>query len=421
MKGKLIAGILAISALNSVTAQSDEHRFIKENMEFAAKQCKLMMETPPQGKDGKAVMPHSMRKDGSPSKGSVYLWTAGFFPGTLWYLSDYTNDKALQDSALAYTQKMEPVKTFTDNHDIGFMMYCSYGNANIFAPKAAYNDILIESAHSLCTRYSPVTGTIKSWNSWRSWNDATVFNYPVIIDNMMNLELLFFASRVSGDDSFRKVAVSHAEKTMKNQMRKDGSFYHITMYDPETGEFIKGETSQGYSDNSAWSRGQGWAVYGFTVAYRETKDSRFLATAQKAADYYINHPNLPSDKIAWWDFNAFQNGFTPGPRSNAGKISTNYRDASAAALVASALFELSGYTKGKKGQLYLETAKQIVHVLGGPNYRAKEGENANYVLMHSTGAIPQNGEIDVPLVYADYYFVEALHRYNKLLNNQPLF
>lgn len=421
MKEKLMIAIFIMSAASNIAAQNDEHSFIKENMEFAAKQCKLMMKTPAQGKEGKSVMPHSMRKDGTPSKGSIYLWTAGFFPGTLWYLSDYTNDKGLQDSALVYTQKMEPVKTFTGNHDIGFMMYCSYGNANTFAPKADYKDILIKSAHSLCTRYSPVTGTIKSWNSWRSWNDETVFKYPVIIDNMMNLELLFFASRVSGDDSFKKVAVSHAEKTMKNQMRKDGSFYHITMYDPDTGKFIKGETSQGYSDNSAWSRGQGWAIYGFTVSYRETKDPRFLATAQKAADYYINHPNLPSDKIAWWDFNAFEDGFTPGQRSNAGKIATNYRDASAAALVASALFELSQYTKGQKGQVYFETAKQIVHELGGPNYRAKEGENANYVLMHSTGAIPQNSEIDVPLVYADYYFVEALHRYNKLLNNQPLF
>ncbi|MGL4326041.1 MAG: glycoside hydrolase family 88 protein, partial [Tannerellaceae bacterium] len=313
IKEKLIIATVIMSATSNIEAQNDEHSFIRENMEFAAKQCKLMMKTPAQGKEGKSVMPHSMRKDGTPSKGSIYLWTAGFFPGTLWYLSDYTNDKELQDSALVYTKKMEPVKTFTDNHDIGFMMYCSYGNANIFAPKADYNDILIKSAHSLCTRYSPVTGTIKSWNSWRSWNDGTVFNYPVIIDNMMNLELLFFASRVSGNDSFRNVAVSHAEKTMKNQMRKDGSFYHITMYDPDNGKFIKGETSQGYSDNSAWSRGQGWAIYGFTVSYRETKDPRFLATAQKAADYYINHPNLPSDKIAWWDFNAFEDGFTPGP------------------------------------------------------------------------------------------------------------
>lgn len=420
-KISLMVTLLFTCALGNTRAQETEKAFIKENMEFAARQCKLMLKTPAQGKEGKGVMPHSMRKDGTASKGSVYLWTAGFFPGTLWYLSDYNGDKALQDSALVYTRKMEPVKTFTDNHDIGFMMYCSYGNANRFAPQKSYNDILIESARSLCTRYSPVTGTIKSWNSWRSWNDGTVFKYPVIIDNMMNLELLFAASRMSGDDSFKKVAVSHAEKTMKNQMRKDGSFYHITMYNPETGKFIKGETSQGYSDNSAWSRGQGWAIYGFTVVYRETKDPRFLATAQKAADYYINHPNLPSDKVAWWDFNAFQEGFVPGPRSNAGKITTNYRDASAAALVASALFELSGYTKGKKAQIYFETAKQIVHSLGGPNYRAKEGENANFILMHSTGAIPQNSEIDVPLTYADYYFVEALHRYNKILNNEPLF
>ena len=423
MKSKLIATALSLTLCIPIfsQAQATEKEFIKENMEFAARQYNLMLKTPPQGKGGKGVMPHSARKDGTVSKGSVYLWTSGFFPGTLWYLSDYNNDKALQDSALVYTQKMEPVKTFTDNHDIGFMMYCSYGNANIFAPQKSYNDILIESARSLCTRYSPVTGTNKSWNSWRSWNDGTIFKYPVIIDNMMNLELLFFASRTSGDDSYKKVAVSHAEKTMKNQMRKDGSFYHISMYDPETGKFIKGETSQGYSDNSAWSRGQGWAIYGFTVVYRETKDPRFLATAQKAADYYINHKNLPSDKVAWWDFNAFQEGFVPGQRSNAGKIVTNYRDASAAALVASALFELSGYTKGEKGKTYLETAKQIVHSLGSPNYRAKEGENANFILMHSTGAIPQNSEIDVPLTYADYYFVEALYRYNKLLNNLPLF
>lgn len=380
-----------------------------------------MMKTPAQGKEGKGVMPHSMRKDGTVSKGSIYLWTSGFFPGSLWYLADYTGNKALQDSALAYTVKMEPVKTFTDNHDIGFMMYCSYGNANRFAPKADYNDILIQSAKSLCTRFSPVTGVIKSWNSWRSWNNETRFDYPVIIDNMMNLELLFAASRISGDEAYKNVAVSHATKTSKYHMRKDGSFYHIAMYDPKTGDFIKGETSQGYSDNSAWSRGQGWAIYGFTVCYRETGDKRFLATAEKAADYYINHPNLPADTVAWWDFNAHQEGFTPGIRSNARKLTSNYRDASAAALTASALFELSGYVKGKKSELYFETAKQIIHALGSEKYRAKLGENANFVLMHSTGAIPQNSEIDVPLTYADYYFIEALHRYNLLLDGKPLF
>ena len=418
MRKKLLLSGLALMFVFSVRAQNGEKEFIKENFDFSVRQTQHMLNAP---YDSRYPMPHSMRKDGTTARGSIQLWTAGFFPGTLWYLSEYTGNPALADSALIWTKKMEPMKTFTSNHDIGFMMYCSYGNAYRLTKNESYKDILIESARSLCTRFSPVTGTIKSWNSWRSWNDSTVFKYPVIIDNMMNLELLFFASRVSGDDSFKKVAVSHAEKTMINQMRKDGSCYHVTMYDPETGKFIKGETSQGYSDNSTWSRGQGWAIYGFTIVYRETKDPRFLVTAQKAADYYINHKNLPSDKVAWWDFDAFEKGYTPGKRSNAGKIVTNYRDASAAALVASALFELSGYTKGEKGKVYYETAKQILHTLGTSNYRAKEGENANFILKHSVGAIPHNSEIDVPLVYADYYFLEALLRYNKLLNGKPLF
>lgn len=400
--------------------QEAEKAFIQENMEFAARQYGLMMKTPPQGKEGKGVMPHSMRKDGTPSKGSIYLWTAGFFPGSLWYLSDYTGDKALQDSALVYTRKMEPAKTFTDNHDIGFMMYCSYGNANRFMPRQEYEDILLESARSLSTRFRPKAGVIQSWNGFRSWHGDKVYDFPVIIDNMMNLELLFHASKVSGDDSFRRIAISHAEKTMHNQVRKDKSCFHIVYYDKETGQPIKGETSQGYADNSAWSRGQAWGIYGFTLCYRETLDKRFLKTAMRMADYYLDHPNLPSDKIAWWDFNAYQNGYTPGIRSNAGKLTSNYRDASAAACVASALLELSTYTKGAKSEKYLEGARQILHALGGPNYRAELGKNANFVIQHCVGSIPHNSEIDVPLTYADYYFIEALHRYQKLLDRQPI-
>lgn len=151
-------------------AQDSEKAFIKENMNFAAEQYRLMLKTPAQGKDGKGVMPHSMRKDGTVSKGSIYLWTSGFFPGSLWYISEYLGDRALQDSALVYTQKMEPIKTFTDNHDIGFMMYCSYGNANRFEPKPEYKDILVESARSLCTRFRPKAGVIQSWNGFRSWH-----------------------------------------------------------------------------------------------------------------------------------------------------------------------------------------------------------------------------------------------------------
>lgn len=139
------------------------------------------------------------------------------------------------------------------------------------------------------------------------------------------------------------------------------------------------------------------------------------------ADHYLDHPNLPSDKVAWWDFNAWEEGYVPGVRSKASITPVLYRDASAAACTASALMELSTYVKGAKSKKYLEGAKQILHSLGSPAYRAKLGENANFILMHSTGAIPHGGEIDVPLTYADYYFVEALHRYNKLLNNEPLF
>lgn len=420
---KLTTTVCSLLLGTQLMAQSvdEEKAFIKENMEFASKQYSLMMQTPPQGKEGKGVMPHSMRKDGSVAKGSIYLWTSGFFPGSLWYLADYTGDKVLQDSALAYTVKMEPVKTFTDNHDIGFMMYCSYGNANRFAPKPGYEDILTESARSLCTRFRPKAGVIQSWNGFRSWHGDKVWDFPVIIDNMMNLELLFHASRATGDDSFRQVAISHAEKVMKNQVRKDYSCFHIVYYDKESGNPLKGETSQGYSDNSAWSRGQAWGIYGFTMCYRETGDKRFLKTAQGMADYYLDHPNLPFDKVAWWDFNAYQEGYTPGIRSNALHTVTNYRDASAAACVASALVELSTYVKGAKSKKYLEGAKQIMHALGGPCYRAKLGENACFVLKHSVGTIPHNSEIDVPLTYADYYFIEALHRYNKLINNEPLF
>ena len=366
-------------------------------------------------------MPHSMNKEGEVARMRIRGWTAGFFPGTLWYLSEYTRDKALTDSARIFTKRMEPVKTFTDNHDIGFMMYCPYGNAYRLNPSKAFEDILIESACSLSTRYNTVTGTIKSWNSWRSWNSSDrIYEYPVIIDNMMNLELLFFASEKSGDESFKNIAISHAENTMKNQVRKDGGTFHITFYDPQTGKYIGGETSQGFSDNSTWSRGQSWAIYGFTMTYRETRNKHFLKTAVKTADYYLDHKNLPLDKVAWWDFNAYQPGYSPGERSNANNVVTNYRDASAAAITASALFELSTFVKGKKSKKYYDAAVDIVHALGSDNYRAKAGENANFIIKHGTGAIPQNGEIDVPLVYADYYFIEALIRYDALLDGKKI-
>ena len=205
--------LLAFIVTTSSVGQESEKQFIKENMNFAKTQVENMMRT----SFSETSMPHSMNKEGEVARMRLQGWTSGFFPGTLWYLSEYTGDKVLTDSARVFTERMEPIKRFTDNHDIGFMMYCPYGNAYRLNPSKADEDILIESARSLSTRYNTTTGTIKSWNSWRSWNSSDrVYEYPVIIDNMMNLELLFFASEKSGDDSFKNIAISHAEKTMKN-------------------------------------------------------------------------------------------------------------------------------------------------------------------------------------------------------------
>lgn len=416
MKKTLLSFLLAVCFIVIASAQDTEKQFIKENIDFAKVQVENMLKVP----FSKTQMPQTLNKNGELVRFNIRSWTAGFFPGTLWYVSEFTGDDALADSARVWTNKMESVKNFTDNHDIGFMMYCPFGNAYRINPDEADKDVLIESARSLSTRFNPVTKTIKSWNSWRSWNGDEVFEYPVIIDNMMNLELLFFASEKSGDDSFKNIAISHATQTMENQIRADGSHFHVTFYDTRTGNFIKGETSQGYSDNSTWSRGQAWAIYGFTMVYRETKDPKFLETAIKTADFYLDHDNLPSDKVAWWDFNAYQPGYTPGVRSNARNLSINYRDVSAAAITASALFELSTFVDGARADKYYNAAVDIVHALGSDRYRAKAGENGNFILKHSVGAIPHNNEIDVPLVYADYYFVEALVRYNALLDGKAI-
>lgn len=416
MKKTFLTSVLVACSLFGAKAQDSEKQFIKENIDFAKVQVDHMLKMP----FSPTQMPQTLNKNGELVRFGIRSWTAGFFPGTLWYVSEFTGDKALTDSARAWTDKMESVKNFTDNHDIGFMMYCPFGNAYRINPVDDDKDVLIESARSLSTRFNPVTKTIKSWNNWRSWNGEEVFEYPVIIDNMMNLELLFFASDKSGDNSFRDIAISHATQTMNNQIRPDGSHYHVTFYDTKTGNFIKGETSQGYSDNSTWSRGQAWAIYGFTMVYRETLDPKFLETAIKTADFYLDHENLPSDKVAWWDFNAHQPGYTPGVRSNARNLATNYRDVSAAAITASALFELSTFVEGAKSEKYYNAAVDIVHALGSSKYRAKEGENGNFILKHSVGAIPHNNEIDVPLVYADYYFVEALVRYNALLDGKSI-
>ncbi|RXK62009.1 glycosyl hydrolase family 88 [Lacibacter luteus] len=417
MKKSLLFVCVIALVLTAFRNDKKDTAFIKENFSYANKQLKNMLK---EVDKSKLAFPRSINKNGKLVTTSMYDWTPGFFPGSLWYSFEYSNDAELKKAAQQWTETLEPLKTFTQHHDLGFMMYCSYGNAYRLTGNEAYKDILVQSARSLSTRFNPVTGCIKSWNVFKSWHGNKTYNFPVIIDNMMNLELLFFASEVTGDTSFRHIAIEHATNTMKYQVRKDYSSYHVVCYDTITGKVAGRETAQGYADNSTWARGQAWAIYGFTMVYRETKDPRFLKTAEGLADFFMHHKNLPADKIPYWDFNAQQQGYTPGVRSNAKNITTLYRDASAAAVVASALMELSTYST-TKGKAYRNFAAQMLHSLASPAYRAPLGNNGNFLLMQSVGSIPHNVEINVPLVYADYYFLEALQRYDLLLKGKKLF
>ena len=321
-------------------------------------------------------------------------WCSGFYPGTLFYLYEDTGNKELYAEGVRMLKLLEPEQYNVNTHDVGFMMYCSYGNANRIAPKPEYKDIMVNSARSLISRFSPVVGCIKSHN--RKPDD-----YVVIIDNMMNLELLFWATQATGDSTFYDIAVKHADTTMKNHFRADNSCYHVVDYDPVTGEVRKKQTAQGYADESAWARGQAWALYGYTMCYRYTHDQKYLDMAEKIYNFIFNNPNLPEDLIPYWDFDA-------------PNIPNEPRDASAA----SALYELSTYIPGKN---YKETADKIMESLGSPTYRAEVGTNGNFILMHSVGSIPHGAEIDVPLNYADYYFLEGIMRKRDLEANKKLF
>jgi len=408
----------SLSTLTSTSKAQTEEKFIANNLALCQKQVKEMLASK---NLSAAAFPQTTDKEGKLRSGGLYEWTSGFFPGNLWYAYEANKDAALKAQAIQWTEKLAPLQTFTEHHDLGFMMYCSYGNAYRLTQNKSYKQVLINSAKALSTRFNPVTGCIKSWNVFKSWHGKESYNFPVIIDNMINLELLFFASKVSGDTSFRHIAITHALTTMKNQFRPDNSSYHVVCYDDKTGKVLARETAQGYADNSTWARGQAWSIYGYTMTYRETKDARFLKMAQGLANYFIDSKNLPADLVPYWDFNANQAGYTPGVNSNANKITVKYRDASAAAVTASALLELSTYTSGKTAKKYKDAAVKMLHSLASPAYFATTGTNADFVLKHNVGSIPHNSQIDVPLVYADYYFMEALLRYRKLNAGLKLF
>ena len=321
-------------------------------------------------------------------------WTSGFYPGSLLYLYEFSHDTVLLNEAMRRMSLLEKEQYNKGTHDLGFMMFCSFGHANKLFPSQQYDDILMNSARSLSTRFNPVVASIRSWDS-KPWK------WPVIIDNMMNLELLFWATRHSGDSSFYKIAVTHANTTMKNHYRTDYSSWHVIDYDVNTGNVLAKKTAQGFADASAWARGQAWGLYGFTVMYRETKNKKYLAQAEHIAHFLLSHPNLPADKIPYWDYNSID-------------IPATYRDASAAAIIASALLELSRYADDINRKKYTGHAEQIIRALSSPAYTAFAGQIGGFLLKHSVGNIPGNSEIDVPLTYADYYYIEALMRYRQM-------
>lgn len=322
-------------------------------------------------------------------------WCSGFYPGSLWYLYEYSGDEELRELAEERTALIEKEQYNTGTHDLGFMIYDSYGNGYRITGNESYQPVMVNGAYSLASRFNETVGCIRSW-------DHGDWEFPVIIDNMMNLEYLMWAFRETGDSLFLDICTRHTENTMRNHFRPDYSSYHLVDYDTISGGVIGKQTVQGYADESAWARGQSWGLYGFVTMYRDTKEERYLQQAQHIADFLLNHPNLPEDKIPFWDYNAPD-------------IPDAKRDASAGAIMASALIELSDFTEGEKGVKYLEIAETIVRTLASPEYRAGAGENNFFLLKHSVGHLPGNSEVDVPLTYADFYFIEALMRLRERL------
>ena len=330
---------------------------------------------------------------------SIYDWTSGFWPGILWYVYEYTRDNEIKKQAERYSSALFPVvDRKADNHDLGFMMFCSSGNAYRLTGEQKYKEILLRTADSLATLFDKRVGTIHSWPGMRKQKG---WPHNTIIDNMLNLELLFWASKNGGGKDLYNIAYSHALVTSQNQFREDFSTCHVVVYDTINGKRISQLTHQGYADESMWARGQAWAIYGFTMCYRETGEPSFLEVAQKAADIYLK--KLPKDYIPYWDFDV-------------PNLLNEPRDASAAAVVASGLLELSSYVKDKaKADLYFNSAVKMIEALSSPAYRSGRGNNA--FLLHSTGHKPNVTEIDASIIYADYYYIEALIRLNRIYNN----
>lgn len=342
------------------------------------------------------VSPRTVDPDGSLALVHPHDWTSGFFPGELWQMYEFTNDPWWRRQAISFTWPIEEAKWHRGTHDLGFMIGDSFGKAWKQTGERSYFDVVRQAAETLTTRFNPATGVIRSWN-----HNPEEWKYPVIIDNMMNLEMLFEMAEATGDSRYRDIAVSHADMTMKNHFRPDYSSFHVVDYNPATGEVRKKQTAQGYADDSFWSRGQGWAIYGYTLCYRYTRDPKYLNQARAITDWYLSLPNMPADLVPYWDMKA--------PGTERPDNAAVARDASAAAIIASALYELSEYVDEKSGARYVAAADKMRRSLTDA-YLVPAGEKHGFLLDHSTGHHPAGSEIDVPLVYADYYYLESLLR-----------
>ncbi len=388
----LILLMVAGLAIHAQTAEAPMAQVVESGLKRATSQSLLLAETL---KDNKNALPRTFEK-GKLQTVRYDHWVSGFFPGVLWMLYENSKDEKLRQYAEAYTDRVEPAKRMTNTHDLGFMLYCSFGHGYRLTGNKHYLDVISEGTQSLLTRWNERLGVIKSWESGRRWQ------YPVIIDNLMNLEMLCFMTRETGNRNYVRIAERHANTTIRNHFREDFSTFHVVSYDTITGQPHAKNTAQGYADTSSWSRGQAWGLYGYTMMYHETLNPKYLKQAQEIGKFLMNHPRLPKDKVPYWDYDAPD-------------IPNAKRDASAAAVMASAFIELSQLDPSPLAPQWLALAEKQLRTLLSQEYLAQEGEQGGFIIKHGVGHHQAGAEVDVPLSYGDYYYVEALMRMKQLL------
>ncbi len=372
--------------------QQEKSFTIEDQILAAEKNYKLLVNNARQSNN----IPRTLEEDKIKWINNGFDWTEGFFPGSLWYMYELTNNEKWKKEAI-YFQELNFDDRFASSHDLGFVFQCSYGNSFRLTKEEQNKIALIDASDALIGRFNDAVGCIKSWDVDGGWQKERGWQYPVIIDNMMNLELLFETSLLTGEDKYKNIAISHANTTLKNHFREDNSSFHVVDYDSISGAVRSKQTAQGYAHNSSWARGQAWGLYGFTVCYRYTKNPEYLEQAKKIADYILSNSAIAKENIPYWDYNA-------------PNVPNEPKDVSAATITASALIELSQYSD----EIYLNKAKDIIETLSTDEYFVKPGTNGDFLLKHSVGSIPHGAEIDVPLNYADYYYLESLVRLRKL-------